>query len=120
MVSPILANYEVKESIFLPFFSYEACRLERSTCSGSFAGGANFDDAINLSNNDSDSVTPSLDVLDNSFYAVWIDRSSGELDVFYRRSTDGGATFEFNLSNLSGESAVSISFSRQSPSIAVS
>jgi hypothetical protein len=77
-------------------------------------GGATFSSTINLSNNDGDSGRPAIAVSGNNVYVVWNDDSAGNREIFYRKSTDGGATFGniVNLSNSPGSS--------NSPSIAVS
>lgn len=61
---------------------------------------------INLSNNDGGSESPDIAAIKNMVYVVWRDTSPGNSDIFYRRSTDGGATFgpTINLSNNQGSS----------------
>ena len=70
----------------------------------SIDGGSTFEDTVNLSNNTGDSVIPtdsSIVSIDGNLYVIWIDDTTGISDVFYKRSTDGGSTFEdtVNLSN---------------------
>jgi hypothetical protein len=67
-------------------------------------GGATFGPTINLSVNDNFSGDPGIAVLHNTVHIVWNDATPGNLDVFYRRSTDGGTSFEStqNLSNNAG------------------
>ena len=79
-------------------------------------GGATFGPTINLSNNHGQSVTPSIAVSGNNVHVVWADNTPGNFDIFYKRSTDGGASFiapEKNLSNnaglFSGDPAVAVS-----------
>ena len=77
--------------------------------------GAAFDPStINLSNNLPGSHHPAFAVSGSSVYVVWDDDESGDGDILYKRSVDGGATFgeTINLSNNVGES--------RSPAIAVS
>ena len=68
-------------------------------------GGATFEPTTtNLSNNTGSSTKVSLAVLGSNVFAVWIDNtglSGSNSDIFFRRSTDGGANFELtkNLSN---------------------
>jgi hypothetical protein len=77
-------------------------------------GGATFGATVNLSNDAADSGSPAIDISDNNIYVVWDDFTPGSTDIFYRKSTDGGATFgaTVNLSNSIGGSFT--------PSIAVS
>jgi hypothetical protein len=76
--------------------------------------GATFGASVNLSNNAGNSIDPQLSVLGSNVYVVWQDRTPGNDDIFFRRSTDDGATFSasVNLSNNAGFS--------NSPQIAVS
>ncbi|MDF2736592.1 MAG: exported protein of unknown function [Nitrososphaeraceae archaeon] len=52
-----------------------------------------FGTPINLSNNAGVSHTPEIAVAGNNVYVVWSDSSSGNFEIFFSRSTDGGATF---------------------------
>jgi hypothetical protein len=80
----------------------------------SIDSGATFSDIINLSDNGGSSSSPQIAVSGNNVHVVWHDDTSTNLEILYRRSTDGGASFEASK-NLSGN--VGISFS---PAIAVS
>jgi len=62
----------------------------------------------NLSNNNYDSTLPKVQVSGNFVYVVWEDKSTGNGDILFKRSTDGGNNFEktINLSNNNGESTV--------------
>jgi hypothetical protein len=70
-------------------------------------GGATFGSTIALSDDEASSVNPSIAVSGNDVHVVWDSVTPGpplpgqEIDVLYRRSTDGGATFGsvINLSN---------------------
>jgi hypothetical protein len=84
-------------------------------------GGASFSSPINLSNNAGSSPKPSIAVLhdpqtgfDNA-YVVWSDNSLGNFEIFYRKSTDAGFSFESALSNISDNAG-----SSTNPSIAIS
>jgi hypothetical protein len=70
--------------------------------------GANFGSIKNLSNNDGNSDNPQMDLHGNNVYIVWQDtlHTSGNLDIFFRVSTNNGATFASakNLSNNAGDS----------------
>jgi hypothetical protein len=72
-------------------------------------GGATFGNTINLSNNSGVSLLPRVAAVpgSNNVYAVWADNSTGRYNVFFKRSTDGGATFGnvVNLSNTDGMSS---------------
>ena len=62
-------------------------------------GGASFGDTINLSNNTGDSTDPYLaSSNDMNIYVVWRDNSAGTEQIYFKRSTDGGASFETGLS----------------------
>jgi hypothetical protein len=65
-------------------------------------GGASFGDTINLSNNTGDSTDPYLaSSNDMNIYVVWRDNSAGTEQIYFKRSTDGGASFgdTINLSD---------------------
>ena len=61
---------------------------------------------INLSDNSGHSEHVRLAAYNNNLYAVWIDDTSGSRDIYFKRSTDDGCTFDgtINLSNQSGGS----------------
>src|ERR687889_2491893 len=70
-------------------------------------GGASFGDIINLSSNpNSRSSLPNIGVLENKIYTAWSDGPFNNGEVNYRRSTDGGASFDntIDLSNRRGDS----------------
>ena len=59
-------------------------------------GGATFDDAINLSNNDGESSSPTISVRGENVYVAWSDGTLGSNDafyIFYIKSNDRGITF---------------------------
>lgn len=68
--------------------------------------GKGFDSIVNISKNEGFSKHPQMNVLDSNVYVVWQDDSSGNKEIFFARSTDGGASFSnpINLSNNSGDS----------------
>jgi hypothetical protein len=77
-------------------------------------GGASFGSTVNLSNSAVTSYGSAVSASEYNVYVVWHDNSSGEYDIMYRRSTDGGASFgsSMNLSNsaeFSGEADVATS-----------
>ncbi|MFY9964788.1 MAG: sialidase family protein [Nitrososphaeraceae archaeon] len=64
-------------------------------------GGVTFGSVINLSNNPGVSDFSAIAASGNNVYVVWQDSTPGKFEIFYRMSTDGGATFgsAINLSN---------------------
>jgi hypothetical protein len=66
-----------------------------------------FDPTINLSNTTGTSRTPAMAAFENNVYVVWDDDTPGNSEIFYRKSTDGGASFggPVNLSNTVGRSS---------------
>jgi hypothetical protein len=58
-------------------------------------------DMSNLSNNNGHSELPQVAGSGNNVYVVWLDDTPGSRDVFLRRSTDGGNTFDTKIINLS-------------------
>lgn len=70
-------------------------------------GGASFGNAVNLSTNPGDSERPGLAVSGDDVYVAWEDESPGEIDVFFRRSGDGGESFG-DVTNLSANEEQSI------------
>ncbi len=73
----------------------------------SLNNGATFSAPVNLSNNAGSSTNPRILALGTNVYLIWSDDTPGNLDVFFTRSTDGGATFGpvMNLSSDTGTSA---------------
>ena len=62
-------------------------------------GGSSFGDTINLSNNTGDSTDPYLASSNGmNVYVVWRDDSAGTEQIYFKRSSDGGASFETGLS----------------------
>jgi hypothetical protein len=60
--------------------------------------------AVNISSNEGRSEIPQEAMSGNKLYIAWIDDTSGNRDVFFRKSIDQGKTFgdTINLSNMSG------------------
>jgi hypothetical protein len=69
-------------------------------------GGASFGNTINLSNNTGDSIRPEIAVSGSNIFIVWQNQATKGDNVFFKRSTDGGASFgdTINLSNSRGYS----------------
>ena len=62
---------------------------------GSTDGGKTFHNTINLSNNIGHSRLPIMSSTGNNVYVVWSDDTNRRNpDFLYKRSTDGGKTFE--------------------------
>jgi hypothetical protein len=78
--------------------------------------GATFGPIINLSNTPSfNSFDSAIAVSGNNVHVVWNDNTPGNFDIFYRKSTNGGASFTEPTKNLSNNAGFSLR-----PSIAVS
>jgi hypothetical protein len=60
--------------------------------------------AVNISSNEGRSEIPQEAMSGNNIYIAWIDDSSGNRDIFFRKSIDQGKTFgdTVNLSNMPG------------------
>jgi N,N-dimethylformamidase beta subunit-like protein len=60
--------------------------------------------AVNISSNEGNSEIPEEAMSGNNIYIAWIDDTSGNRDVFFRKSIDQGKTFgdTVNLSNMPG------------------
>jgi hypothetical protein len=79
-------------------------------------GGESFTEPIkNLSNNVGESQQPAIGVSDNIVHVVWADNTSGDFDIKYRRSINGGISFPNTIKTLSNAAASSFE-----PAIAVS
>jgi ethanolamine utilization microcompartment shell protein EutL len=72
-------------------------------------GGASFGGTVNLSNTTGSSYPVNLGVSGNDVYVVWSDETpgTGNSEILYRKSGDGGASFggTVNLSNTTGISS---------------
>jgi hypothetical protein len=60
----------------------------------------------NLSNNPGNSTDSRISVFQNNVYLVWVDDTTGNKDIYFKRSVDNGTTFGSteNLSNNPGNS----------------
>ena len=63
-------------------------------------GGITFGNATNLSDNVGNSQSPQIQALGNITFVVWQDNSTGNDEIYLRKSSDGGITFG-NATNLS-------------------
>ena len=61
----------------------------------------------NLSDNAGPSQVPAIAVSDNYVHVVWVDSTSGNVDILYRRSMDGGIAFTDPIKNLSSNTGFS-------------
>ena len=66
----------------------------------SAAYAISFGTTKNLSNNDGDSLDPQIEASGNNVYTVWSDSSGGDADIFFKRSTTSGDSFQ-NTKDLS-------------------
>ena len=71
-----------------------------------YAQEATFGSLINVSNTSEVSYVPQIGLSGSNVYVVWLDNTPGNAEVFFSRSTDGGATFDAptNLSNTTPQS----------------
>jgi hypothetical protein len=72
----------------------------------SIDGGATFGNITNISNGEKDSGDALLNSSGNNVYATWDDNSTGNSQIMFKRSMDGGVTFgkTVSLSNARGQS----------------
>ena len=77
-------------------------------------GGQTFENIQNLSNNAGSSGGPQIAASGKNVYVVWSDDTPGNVVILFKKSTDGGQTFEDAL-NLSDNAGLS-----QGPQIAIS
>jgi hypothetical protein len=69
-------------------------------------GGTTWSTSINLSHNNGASLSPRMVASGNNVFVTWEDDSSGNTEILFSRSTDGGMTFgdPRNLSSTPGAS----------------
>ena len=69
-------------------------------------GGATWQTNQRLTNNAGQSVTPDIAVDGSTVYVAWSDNTPGNYDIYFKKSTDGGATWNdaIKLTNNSGDS----------------
>jgi hypothetical protein len=73
----------------------------------SLSAGAKFKSVRNLSNNNGTSALPQISTLGNNVYVVWQDNTSGNYDIFLKRSPNEGTGFRsVNIYNSNGNSEV--------------
>jgi N,N-dimethylformamidase beta subunit-like protein len=79
--------------------SFESLQKYHASAQHTIANNTN---AIsNLSNNNGHSELPQMTASGNNVYVVWLDDTLGSREIFLRRSTDGGNTFDSKIINLS-------------------
>ena len=61
---------------------------------------------LNLSSNNGNSSFPQISIIEDKIYVIWTDNTTGNGDVYFKRSMDNGGTFggTENLSNNTGAS----------------
>lgn len=60
-------------------------------------GGLTWGDDVRLTNDDADSENPSVAISGDYVHVVWNDKRHGETETYYKRSTDGGVTWESDV-----------------------
>ena len=71
-------------------------------------GGTTFGNTTNISNNNASSISPQVESFGNNTFVVWQDNSTGNDDILFRKSANGGTTFS-GKKNLSNNNAISVS-----------
>lgn len=68
--------------------------------------GVSFDPPVDVSTSAGQSGSPEIVVYQGTVYAVWMDNTSGNYDIFFTKSSDGGKTFSkpVDVSNLKADS----------------
>jgi hypothetical protein len=78
--------------------------------------GSTFGSIENLSNNPGNSTNAQIALYQNNLYLVWTDDTSGNGDIYFKRSVDNGSTFgtteNLSMNNTSLSSGPQISASR--------
>ncbi|MGI8834834.1 MAG: sialidase family protein, partial [Nitrososphaeraceae archaeon] len=84
--------------------------------------GSSFGKIINLSNNSGNSNIPQISAVGANVYVVWLDDFSGNQDIFFKKSTDGGNSFGkiIDLSRNNNENTDNNTHSSFNPQLAVS
>lgn len=60
-------------------------------------GGINWSADVKLTSNPSDPAIPSLAVFGNNIHVVWHDLRDGNWEIYYKRSTDNGITWQSDV-----------------------
>jgi glucose/arabinose dehydrogenase len=71
-------------------------------------GGITFGNTTNVSSNTGFSTSPQIESFGNNTFVIWQDNSTGNEEIFLRKSTNGGITFG-NTTNVSSNTGFSTS-----------
>jgi len=73
-------------------------------------GGVTWQSAMRLTNNAGESGYADIAVSGANVYVVWMDKTPGNIEIFFRRSTDGGVTWQNarRLTNTVGDSVTPV------------
>ena len=77
-------------------------------------GGMNWEADTRLTNNSALSLSPSVSVSDSAVHVVWYDERDGNQEIYYKRSTNEGASWEADIRltvNMFGSQYPSVSVS---------
>jgi len=101
------------ENVFVAWFDFSTGDDAEIYFKNSANGGETWNFTRRLTNTPTESHAAAIAVRDAAVHIVWMEELSPDVEIFYRRSDDGGSTWNtaFNLSNNAG-------FSR-TPNIAV-
>ena len=93
-------NYAINTYNYLPYSQFN----NNSNHKSNYINTTQINYPINISSNKGHSELPKIAVLGTNVYVIWLDDTLGNRDIFFKRSIDGGKTFEktINLSNMTG------------------
>lgn len=100
VTAPLLIGAIIVFTIFVAIPPTSTAAITSSTKTTTSSDNA----AINLSDNSGDSADPQLVVSGSNLYVAWQDKSSGNGDIFFKKSANGGTSFgrTINLSKNEG------------------
>jgi hypothetical protein len=93
-------SYTINTYNYLPYSQFN----NNSNHKSNYINTTQINYLINISSNQGHSELPKIAVLGTNVYVIWLDDTLGNRDIFFKRSIDGGRTFEktINLSNTTG------------------